>query len=59
VSYLVDPDAMVRANPRLAYKAEQHALGMPSVSAKTPGYAERAGTDTLRALAEYLLVDIE
>ena len=59
VSYLVDPDAMVRANPRLAYKAEQYALGMPSVSGKTPGYAERAREETLRALAGYLLVDIE
>jgi len=57
VSYLLDPDAMVRANPRLAYRAEQYAIGMPKVSGKTPGYADRAGEETLRALAGYLLVD--
>lgn len=58
VSYLEDPDAAVRSNPRLAYRAEKYAIGMPGVSAKTPGYAERASPETLRALAEYLLVDI-
>jgi len=57
VSYLLDPDAMVRANPRLAYRAEQYAIGMPKVSGKTPGYADRAGEETLRALAGYLLAD--
>ena len=58
VSYLEDPDAAIRSDPRLAYRAEKYALGMPGVSAKTPGYAERASPETLRALAEYLLVDI-
>lgn len=59
VSYLTDPDAMVRANPRLAYKAEKFAIGMPKVSGKSPGYADKAHGERLRALAEYLLVDIE
>jgi hypothetical protein len=31
---------------------------MPKLSGKTPGYAERANEETLKALAEYLLVDI-
>ena len=59
VSYLSDPDAMVRSNPRLAYTAEQYAIGMPKFSGKTPGFAEEANEDTLRALAEYVLVDIQ
>ena len=59
VSYLADPDAMVRSNPRLAYKAEKYAIGMPKFSGKTPGYAEKANEDTLGALAQYLLVDIQ
>lgn len=59
VSYLRDPDAMVRANPRLAYKAEKYAIGMPKVSGKSPGYADKAHDDTLGALAAYLLVDVQ
>jgi mono/diheme cytochrome c family protein len=59
VSYLTDPDAMVRANPRLAYKAEKYAIGMPKVSGKTPGYADKAQSEQLGVLAEYLLVDIQ
>lgn len=59
VSYLLDPDAVVKANPRLAYKAEQYAIGMPKASGKTPGYADRAHVENLQALAEYLLVDID
>jgi hypothetical protein len=59
VSYLIDPDAVVRANPRLAYKAEKYAIGMPKVSGKTPGYGEKAHDDKLAALAAYLLVDIQ
>lgn len=58
VSYLEDPDAMIKADPRLAYRAEKYAIGMPKLSGKTPGYAERANEETLKALAEYLLVDI-
>ena len=57
VSYREDPDAMIRVDPRLAYRAEKYAIGMPKVSGKTPGYAERASPETLGALAEYLLVD--
>lgn len=57
VSYLTDPDAMVKANPRLAYKAERFAIGMPSASGKSPGYGGKARTEKLRALAEYILVD--
>jgi len=56
--YLLDPDAMIRANPRLAYKAEKYAIGMPKVSGKSPGYADKAQTEHLGVLAEYLLVDI-
>jgi len=59
VSYLIDPDAVVRANPRLAYKAEKYAIGMPSASAKSPGYGGKARAEKLRALAEYILVDIK
>jgi len=58
-SYLLDPDAMVRANPRLAYRAEKYAIGMPKVSGKSPGYADKAQIEQLGVLAEYLLVDIQ
>jgi hypothetical protein len=58
VSYLIDPDGMVRTSPRLAYKAEKYAIGMPKVSGKTPGYADKAHETNLGALAEYLLVEI-
>jgi cytochrome c2 len=58
VRYLNDPDAMVRSNSRLAYKAEQYAIGMPKVSGKSPGYAEKAPVEQLEVLAEYLLVDV-
>jgi mono/diheme cytochrome c family protein len=50
VSYLEDPPAMIRATPRLAYKAEQYPIAMPS-------FGDQAGDDTLRALAAYLLTD--
>lgn len=59
VSYLMDPDAMVASNPRLAYTAEKYALGMPKVSGKSPGYASKSLPQELRLLSEYLLVDIE
>lgn len=59
VSYLTDPDAVVKANPRLAYKAEKYAIGMPSASGKSPGYGGKARAEKLRALAEYILVDIQ
>jgi len=58
VSYLADPDAVVRATPRLAYKAEQYAIAMPAVSGKSPGYAGKVSEATLASLAEYMLVDI-
>jgi mono/diheme cytochrome c family protein len=57
VAYLTDPDAVVKATPRLAYKAEKYSIGMPSASAKSPGYAAKAREEKLEALAEYLLVD--
>jgi mono/diheme cytochrome c family protein len=57
VDYLADPDAVVNATPRLAYKAEKYSIGMPSASAKSPGYATKARAEKLEALAEYLLVD--
>jgi hypothetical protein len=50
---------MVKANPRLAYKAEKYAIGMPKISGKSPGYSEKAAAERLRALAEYMLVDIQ
>lgn len=59
VAYLTDPDAAVRADPRLAYKSEKYAIGMPSASGKSPGYAGKARAEKLRAIAEYMLVDIE
>jgi mono/diheme cytochrome c family protein len=59
VSYLTDPDALVRADPRLAYKAEKYAIGMPKVSGKSPGYADKAPTEQLRVLAEFLMVDVQ
>lgn len=59
VSYLTDPDAVVKSTPRLAYKAEKYSIGMPSASAKSPGYADKARTEKLKAIAEYLLVDID
>ncbi len=58
VSYLADPDAVVKANPRLAYKAEQYAIAMPAVSGKSPGYAGKVSEATLAALAQYMLVDV-
>jgi cytochrome c553 len=51
-SYLADPPAVITTTPRLAYKAEDYPIDMP-------GYADKADAETLRALAEYLLVDIE
>jgi mono/diheme cytochrome c family protein len=51
-SYLADPQAVIKTNPRLAYKAENYPIDMP-------GYAEKADTTTLQALAEYLLVDVD
>jgi len=57
VSYLNDPDAMIKADTRLAYKAEKYAIGMPGHSGKSPGYENKAREEKLRALAEYLLVD--
>lgn len=59
VDYLTDPDAVVKANPRLAYKAEKYAIGMPSASGKSPGYGGKARAEKLRALAEYMLVDLK
>ena len=59
MNYLADPDAVVRANPRLAYKAEKYVIGMPKVSGKSPGYSDKAQAERLRALAEYMLVDIQ
>lgn len=56
-SYLSDPDEVVRSNPRLAYKAEKYAIGMPKFSGKSPGYGKKADEETLRSLAQYVLVD--
>lgn len=60
VSYLADPDAAIKTNRSLAYRAEKYAIGMPkAISAKSPGYSEKAADERLRALAEYMLVDIQ
>lgn len=58
VSYLNDPDEMVRTDPRLAYRAEKYTIGMPKVSGKSPGYADKVDAEKLALLAEYLLADI-
>jgi mono/diheme cytochrome c family protein len=57
VLYLSDPDAVVKANPRLAYKAEKYAISMPAISGKAPGYADKATPEALAAIAEYMMVD--
>lgn len=51
-TYLADPPAMIKATPRLAYKAENYAIAMPA-------YADKADAATLQALAGYLLIDFE
>lgn len=58
VSYLEDPDGMIKRDPRLAYKSEKYAVGMPGHSGKYPGYDEKARTEKLQALAQYLMVDV-
>jgi hypothetical protein len=59
-SYLADPDAVLTTNRSLAYRAEKYAIGMPkTISAKSPGYSEKAAEERLHALAEYMLVDIQ
>ncbi len=52
VSYLGDPVAMIKTNPRLSFKSEQYAIAMPA-------YGDKADQATLRALASYLLIDVE
>jgi len=52
VSYLENPDAMIKTTPRLAYKAERYAIAMPA-------FAGKADTGQLTALAGFLLVDFE
>lgn len=59
MGYLSDPDAVVKATPRLAYKAEQYAIAMPAVSGKSPGYAGKVNEATLDSLAAYMLVDVQ
>ncbi len=50
---------MLKANPRLACRAEKDAIGTPRVSGTSPGYAGKVSDENLEALAEYLLVDIQ
>ena len=59
VSYFADPDAVITSNKRLAYRAEQYAIGMPKVSGKSPGYSDKVPAGTLEALAEYMLIDVD
>jgi mono/diheme cytochrome c family protein len=59
VGYLADPDASIKKISRLARIAGNYAVRMPGMSGKTPGYADKAREEKLRALAEYLLVDTE
>jgi len=49
-TYLKDPPAMIKTTPRLAYKAEQYPIAMPS-------FGDKADAATLSALAAYLLKD--
>ncbi len=49
-TYLKDPPAMMKTTPRLAYKAEQYPIAMPS-------FGDKADGATLSALAAYLLID--
>ena len=58
VHYLSDPEAVVKANPRLAYKAEEYVISMPAISGKAPGYGDKATPENLAMLAEYMLVDV-
>lgn len=57
VAYLVDPDAAIEGNPRLARVARSYVIGMPGHSGKSPGYESKAREEKLLALTEYLLVD--
>jgi cytochrome c553 len=50
MTYLRDPPAMIKTTPRLAYKAEQYPIAMPT-------YGDKADEATLAALAAYLLTD--
>jgi cytochrome c2 len=52
VRYLENPEAMLKTNPRLSYKAEKYPIDMP-------GYADKATTEQLTALAGFLLVDFK
>jgi cytochrome c553 len=47
-TYLNDPPTMIKTTPRLAYKAEQYPIAMPT-------YGDKADEATLEALAAYLL----
>ena len=59
VSYLTDPNAMLDKDPHLLRLAEKYSLRMPPVSAKAPGYIDKARAEQLDNLARYLLVNIE
>ncbi|MEE4271177.1 MAG: c-type cytochrome [Thermoanaerobaculales bacterium] len=59
VEYLIDPDAVLEADPKLKYRTEKFAIGMPAASAKSPGYADKARAEKLKHLADYLLIDPE
>ena len=52
VEYMKFPEAMIKSNPRLAYKSEDYAIAMP-------GYADKADDAQLGALADYLFFDLE
>jgi cytochrome c2 len=49
-TYLKDPPAMIKSTKRLAYKAEQYPIAMPS-------FGDKVDEATLSALAAYLLID--
>ena len=59
MSYLTDPNAMLDKDPHLLRLAEKYSLRMPPVSAKAPGYSDKARAEQLDNLARYLLVNIE
>ena len=52
IEYMKFPEAMIKSNPRLAYKSENYAIAMP-------GYADKADDAKLGALADYVLYDLE
>jgi hypothetical protein len=58
VNCFSDPDAMLEQNPHLACRAEEDDIGMPKISGKSPGYADKASAERLRALIAYVSFEV-